>query len=581
MPERNQDIEKAKGSTAQEYDDFGEIDMLLPKTRVAPRRAPGSTDTTEISFMPPVKDYTPKTEPPVTDSPFTLTPGKDDVIVRRVITPTAVMTEKKVEAPVIEYENEHSLVHRVRIFEWPNRYHYYRDFCRDAARYLHEEIADETPFVSVPFFSYVPQYSQLTSAQKECYFRWRSAFRKGQIYKVDESYLYLYVYEILNLAGHEIPSEEGLNLLYRIFHAYGTEHARLSRLLTEWICDYSLIFHLSVPKEERLHKDYTRTYLSTLKEFYISSPTDHLEGYTELLLRFCSAYDYRKSHFYNDANKAYFDRYLPGALSSAISEFSSSHHLFSETGMRDSHMVRNAFEQALCSYRIRYRIEVDYASFSRSHEMRYLVAAILKHTENRLRGLLGIKSRLSVYSLPTDVRKSIDLYCDENFPRKSTLAVKTARPEEIPAYEKLYDLPTTPLSIQHASEIELDSWETTRRLTEAFTDDVPEEKAEIVTMPPPVEAVPPIHPESSVEVSEEAEEVNFPCQLREWIPFLKAVRDHDPVSVNRILREKGMLPDLAADCINEIAADALGDVLLYEGDNGYEIYEDYIALLDD
>lgn len=572
---------EASARSEREKDAFWEIDMLVPKTGTAPRRAPGATDTTEISFGPPaMRSNSERQSVPVGDSPLNLNPKDGEVVVRHFVPPhtgSGMASEPVTEEhPVIAYENERGLIHKVQIYRWSSRYHYYRDFCADAARYLGCEPADDVVYNEpVRFFSYVPQYSQLRPEQLDYYFYWRREFRRGNTPDADDSYLYLYIYELLNTAGFETKPEDGLLMLYRLFRTYGRTNARLSRLLSEWIVDYSLIFRLSVPGSERSSSDFHRVYGSTLKEFYISSPNGGASGYAELLMRHCSAYDYRKSHFYTGNNRAYFDRFLPGALSVVLEQYSSGDRLFVNARMNDSRMVRNAFEQALCSYRIRYRIEVDYASFSRSHEMRFFVSDILKYTENRLRGFLGIKSKLSVYALSAEVRKCIDCYCDESFPRK-TAELSARKKEETPSYEKLYDLPDSPLSLTHAAEIELDSWETTRRLTEAFSDT--EEDFEVMdgaSVPAPIEIAP-----AEAESESDPPEVGIKAVLGILYPFAEAAYRADYSAQHAFSAERGMLPDLLADEINELAADAFGDILLEESDGGYTVIEDYRSLFE-
>ena len=569
--------EKTKRASVNERDDFWDIDMLIPKRTAVPRRAPGATDTEEISFS----FQHMENDAVVRDAPLTQKPSDAHVIVRHAI-PQHGYTDPAEEVhrtPTVAYDNAQSLIHRVEIYPWSSKYHYYRDFCTDAARYIRaDEPADEVPYVS--FFSYVPQYSQLRKDQLRYYLYWRREFRKGNVLKTDDSYLYLYIYEIINTAGYESDPAEGLEMLFRLFYTYGRQNARLSQLLSEWIVDFALIFRLSIPEWARREHDYHRAYRSALKEFYVSSPGDPVSGYADLLLRFSTAYDYRKSHFYKDSNTAYFDRFLPGALAAVLTQYSNGSHLFSSAGLRDSHMMRNAFEQALCSHRIRFRIEVDYASFSRSHEMRYLVSDILKYTENRLRAFLGIKSRLTVYSLSQDVKKCIDRYCDENFPHKSQMHVSKAA-ESIPSYEKLYDLPKTPLDLSNAAKIELDSWETTKRLTEAFSEDTGSvEHSETVPLPditePPTEETPPAVLEMPTEEPPEAESpTSFTQMFRELYPFLEAAYRSDYAAQQAFAAQMGMLPDLIADRINEIAADETGDILLIDAGGGYEILDEY------
>ena len=71
---------------SEERDDFWDIDMLVPKRSIAPRRAPGATDTAEISFggddRAQASDGLNEDTVLYTDSPLNLNPGKDEVVVR-------------------------------------------------------------------------------------------------------------------------------------------------------------------------------------------------------------------------------------------------------------------------------------------------------------------------------------------------------------------------------------------------------------------------------------------------------------------------------------------------------------------
>lgn len=569
-------IQRNDRSERREKDDFWEIDMLLPRRKIPPRRAEGATEPTEILLQPIPDRVNADKESEIGDSPLNLNPAEGEVVVRHFVPPhtqpSAMTTFDK--SPTVSYESEEGLIHRVKVYPWSSRYHYYRDFTADAVRYLSREPRKDVPYDKpIRYFSYVPQYSQLTEEQLEYYFYWRREFRKGNTVATDESYLYLYIYEILNTAGHETEPEEGLRILYRLFFAYGKDNSRLSRLLSEWIVDYSLIFRLSVPDDVRSFSDFHRIYTSTLKEFYISAKGSAAERYTDILLRYASAYDYRKSHFYKGENCAYFDRYLKGALNAVIQQYSKGDRLFVKAGMKDSRMVRNAFEYALCSHRIRYRIEIDYASFSRSNELRYFVSDVLKYTENRLRAFLGIKSRLTVYSLSTDVRQCIDRYCDESFPRRNGTE-SSRKDSERPNYEKLYDLPKAPLSVAHAAEIEEESWETTERLIDAFSDGEENSESEGISFVQGIERSAP-HPTEETGSSENGEVNGLPSILGSLYPYAYAVYAGDRAAAKRILMECGKVEEMIIDEINERASDALGDILILESDEWYCVIEEY------
>jgi len=246
--------------------------------------------------------------------------------------------------------------------------------------------------------------------------------------------------------------------------------------------------------------------------------------------------------------------------------------LFSMANMDDSKMVREAYTGALCSWRIKRRIEVEYCSFSRSHELRYFITDVVKYAENKVRAALSIRSRLTVYALSAQLRALIDGALDPILPVRKTAAEK--REEECTAYEKMYDLPPKALSLSDAAAIERESWDTTERLIEAFeeTDPKPEE---IVN---PQEVLPPPVPQiafcESAEKDEE-EPSSFSVAVRPYLVLLKALYRENTDAQRQEAKRLEMPLEVAVDEINAIALEHLEDILIEECDHGFRVIEDY------
>jgi hypothetical protein len=249
-------------------------------------------------------------------------------------------------------------------------------------------------------------------------------------------------------------------------------------------------------------------------------------------------------------------------LQTLIDHTKSGEKLFSALHMDDSGLTRDAYNGALCASHIKRRIEVQFCSFSRSHELRYLVTDAVKHTENKLRAHFGIRSRLTIYALPTAIRDLLDNCTKDLLPAARRQITEKAQDEA--AYEALYDLPRCELSLSNAAEIERLSWDTTERLVEAFEEEAP--PAEPISLPsPPIPDSPP---------SDSARFIRY-------IAFLTAVAAEDANGQRNESALLGLPLDVVADEINALAADAFGDILLEESDNGYAVIEDYRDLLDE
>ncbi len=460
-----------------------------------------------------------------------------------------------------EYVPVSPLIGHVRVLRWRNSYNYYEEFRRDALRLLS---AEGSPCRHVAFFSYVPQYVQLSDAQLAYYLYWRSEVKRGRFPSdVDYSYVLLYIFELINL-GDAIAPSHGQAQLCAIWENYRKIYPRLDRYLSDWICDYSLIHRLPPPAGMC---DLGIADLSSLKEFYIYyGDGDGLSiGYAHALIRFCSSYDYKKSKFAAGEALPLYEKHLPGALAAVIERCSGDGMLLSSAALRENRVTRDAYSGALCASGLKRRLEISFYSFSRSHELRFLVADVLKYAENKLRAYLGIRSRLGVFGLPKSVTEAADAYFAAALPtvRAAEHASASAR---VPEYEKLYDVPHVPLSPKNAAAIEERSWDTTKRLVEAFEDPTAE-TAEIAATP--------------IEQTGEADGETGLCELLgHRMELVNAALNGDLAAERAIAERESRLLDSLADEINEIAADAVGDVILEAVDGGYAVIEEYRELFE-
>lgn len=560
--------EREKKSREAELDRFWDVDSLLPKKRAVHYTADTETVDVVIEPMPTntgVEATVPRT---------VAIPKAADTAKPRFIPPHTAEEFSNVPLPDEEYTPNNALIHKVRIYRWKSDYRYYEGFVRDAVR-LYAIKGVECPRVS--FFSYVPQYSQMSRPQLEWYLWWRENVRNGVYPDTDYSYILLYVYELINLS-ERMDAHAAQDALCRIWVSYRDTYRKLDSYLPEWICDFSLIHRLTPPKEctGKLLGEVMQH--CTLKEFYV--PADGGDIYVRALLAFCSNYDYRKSKFYGDERKAVFDAAVPGALRALVEKTSENGRLFSSAGMEDNRLVRDSYNGAICSYRIKRRIEVEFCSFSRSHELRYFITDVVKHVENRVRAALGIRSRLSVYALSTPMRNILDEYLDRTLPKRVHEDKRSKQATEPQPYESLYDLPQKKLSLSDAAEIERLSWETTERLVEAFGEEplelVPEPKVPTVPLPS-LEPTPPVQ----AQASEGGTEAAWQNAVQPYLGFLRAVWNEDGVGQRATARELGLPCEVVADRINELAAEHTGDILLEEAEVGFTVIEDYRSMLEE
>ncbi|MBR6708509.1 MAG: hypothetical protein IKL84_02390, partial [Clostridia bacterium] len=272
-------------------------------------------------------------------------------------------------------------------------------------------------------------------------------------------------------------------------------------------------------------------------------------------------------------NLPLYEKHIYGAMSTVVSAYAGdSTHLLGGSGLQESRLSRDAFGGALCAHKNKYRIEVDFLSFTRSHELRFLVSDIIKYTENRLRAHLGIKSRLGLYALPGDIRTVIDRYLAGKLPVRDTSPARAAERAEEKKYAPLYEPLSTSLSPEQAIAIEAASWETTRRLVEAF------EEAEEAAPQIPEAPMPQVLSPAPISPHEDSEADTLLSHLRTQglEAFVRALADANQAAARSEADRLGMLLDAAADRVNELALEFCGDILLEQNDRGeYAVIDDY------
>lgn len=550
---------------SRELDDFWDIESLLPQKQrqqqrpsapSAPHTARRHIDAVEIEVDVPrhAPEQAVKDAPLSRVSPSTQVPSKQE-------------EEKQQAASPEVYRPHHPLIREVRIHRWRSSFRFYERFCQTAAHLFDHH---GTKCDSVPFFSYMPQYDQMNRSQLAWYLYWRDRVRAGEYLDTDYSYIFLYLFEIINLPD-KIPPEQGQLMLCRIWRRYRDDYPLLNRYLADWICDYSLIHHLQPPADELSGVLRSIAEQSSFKEFYACPTGDDATQDARIYLLFCTNYDYHKSKLYlaDKERAAALDRHIPRALSTVLGGLQDEKFAFADTRMQTATMSRDTFIGALCSGEMKRRVEVDYCSFQRSHELRFLITDIIKYTENKLRAYFGVKSKLSIYALPDKIKTILDAYFAEVLPTKRRVKEGEA---DRPAYEAFYDLPMSELSPEHAAEIERSSWDVTQQLVDAFDDDSANAQEAPAVSTESVREPVMSSPNSVVDIDEEPIEDALPHR-----EFVLAALAADAEAQRDLAREKGLLPDAMAEQINEASVDLLGDIILEQNDNGiYVVIEDYI-----
>ncbi len=462
-----------------------------------------------------------------------------------------------------EHHNFSSLISRVTVLNWKSTYNYYEFFCRQAAALYHKH---GTECEEAHFFSYVAQYSQMNRRQLDWYLWWRECARNGTYLGTDISYIYLLVFEIINL-GDQIDTRVSLNLLISLWANYKDVYPQLNSALGDWICDYSLIHNLPIQfPDPRIGRELISS-VSPAEVFFDFDIAD-ARLLSQFILEFCCPYNYRKSKFYTPETQTLYEAHLPKALEHWINMVDLQKLLGS---LPKKKISKVAFTGALCSYKARKHIEVEYVSILESTELRGRASDIVKYAENKIRAYVGIRSRLGTPTLDPKSKTEIDNYFT------SALPISENNEGIHPDYERFYEIADNTFSLESALDIEKRSWEVTEKLVDAF-----DEEKDACPQTSAVSIIPtqaPIWTEFSEDESDTGAK-EFLKTIKPHLNFFEAVLRNNYVKQREYIQAHHLLPEALVDEINEFAVEHFGDIVIEECDDGYSIIEDYRSLFE-
>ncbi len=515
-----------------------------------------------------------------------------ETVITKVVPPHSDPSFKKKHI-IFEYEPKNPFIKCVRLLsehEGDTLFSFDNLFMRERAALL-DRVAIECDYV--PFYSYAPRYSQLTKPQLKYYLWWRENARGGTYLKADESYIMLYAYELAAALDGE-DKQEALYQLCSLLMACPARqpHLVLKTMIRDIICDFCLVHALTPPHEKLIGIERQVINNSFLPEMFVdlSMDDDHLPTMINASM---SLYDYTKSKFYAD-NKELYDRAILGAVCNVIRTKESFDAITSFTrGVYGSvTSERHPFGRMVNIVNKRVSVEVTYFELT---NIRPAITDIVRYSENKLREHIGIKNKISIMSVNPIAKSIVDAYFEANFPARPAIdrRRKDSRIDEheVHEYDKLYDLPKTEISPERAMEIERQSWDTTKILTEAFSDS--RDTAEVSNNERPLQLIEHnallLHDTEfdAAEIAGTHHETESAYQsikeiLGDRADFIKLCRSCASLTEQKkFAASHGMGVDEIADTINETALDIVGDIILESDGMSYAVIEDYKYLFDD
>lgn len=491
---------------------------------------------------------------------------------------------------LFEYEPQNPLIKSVTVYsEKENDEVFVHDnlFIRERRALLDRTTTFKEP---APFYSYAPRYSQLNKAQLNWYIWWRQNARNGNFIKTDDSYVILYAYE-LAATGDGEDKEAALSMLCSIMTKFSSKDLGIvyKIMIRDLICDFCLIHGMRAPTEQLGGIEKQVLFGSFLPELLIDLSSNRqacVDAVSSL-----SLYDYRRSKCYNEATADTFKRGIDGAVNAVLCNEEAFDAITSFTrGVYSGVTVeRHPFMRMVNIVNKNIKIEIVYYEIA---NLKTAITDIVRYSENKIREHLGIRNKIHVLTTNPLARTAIDAFFENNLPAKQFIdrrrrdaKVEENQPHE---YDVLYDVPKVAISPERALEIERESWDTTKRLTEAFSDSATitdvgtDELAHLEMVDTPKNAEENVTSQNEEISSPPSDEQGVYANLREKLgalaEFVTLCRTPSLLQQRKFASAHSTSVDELADKINETAADMFGDIILEDSGEGYAIIEDYLFL---
>lgn len=302
-----------------------------------------------------------------------------------------------------------------------------------------------------PFSAYWPTYESMTKDRRDWYFYWRSEFLNGNALKTDISYLYVALYECVNISCGD--AETAYDRMVSIWKAYRGDYPVLDRYVPGWCFDFILINRLDRKLADAfggLTLD-SAIFMPVPEVYFEDCLRDGLSALPLELFDLFSTYSPCRSRFFA-GHEALVREGVKNALRGleVLIKKVKGKTLLECFEPEPKKYIYVSYRSAVCGKAASKRIELAYRPYSRSVALKSFVGDVLRHTENLLRKKARYPGRLRCGTLRPEIAAAVE----------RALNTPAAVSEKAAAESVSVDL-------EKALALEADSWENTKKLIEA------------------------------------------------------------------------------------------------------------------
>jgi len=283
------------------------------------------------------------------------------------------------------------------------------------AQSLVDEVAEPTHLV--PFSCYWPTYDVMSDAQLKWYFYWRSQVRNGEYPHTALSYIFIYIYELINEIGIK-NSEDGLIKLCSIWSNYRKQYYNIDKYLSGWIADYISIHFQNGLSDSIIDKINNAEIISLLPDYIVLNMIFEKTGFeylniSDFLVKY-SNYKFKSSKFYNSEHQILFVSYINDVFRYLNNYIKTK----TEKGIFDTYKTQKTLKKMPYQnavYQGKVRLIDDYKNdFLNNKALTVFITAIIKQTENCLRKITEYKGKLKT-ELSAEYCKVIEKFINAKY----------------------------------------------------------------------------------------------------------------------------------------------------------------------
>lgn len=288
-------------------------------------------------------------------------------------------------------------------------------FFADARRYVNHS---SKPVNHYPFTSYAPAYSDMNANQMAWYFYLRTCIRGGEYPDTDLSYLFIHIYELINLIGVK-DMRDGYRQLMTLWSHYRDRYPSLDKYLGGWMTDYIHVYPCKVDIYQLLHDapSLSQTGVNIALSRMIEDGILRMPAWmTETI----SQYRYSGSKFYQLGHQKLMDRMIPEVISAIDEEMRAK----TRKGILDTYANLRwyndqvpAFSGAKTEIGFDYKVRIKH--FQSGIKIREYLRNVLRFTENTLREKEHYGSKLQGITLDDLSAKVIRKQIQTEYSRKA------------------------------------------------------------------------------------------------------------------------------------------------------------------